>query len=72
MRETLRIRRPDDMHLHLRDGAMMAAVLPDTARTMGRAVVMPNLKPPVVTSAQAQAYGARIRAKLPGAARFSP
>ena len=72
MHDTLRIRRPDDMHLHLRDGAMMAAVLPDTARTMGRAVVMPNLKPPVVTAQQAKAYGERIRAQLQQGSGFQP
>ena len=64
--------RPDDMHLHLRDGAMLAAVLPDTARHFGRALVMPNLLPPVVTAAQAVAYRARILAALPAGADFTP
>ena len=59
---TLTLRRPDDWHLHLRDGAALAAVLPDTARQFARAVVMPNLKPPVTTTAQALAYAERIRA----------
>ena len=62
---TLTLRRPDDWHLHLRDGAAMAAVLPDTARQFARAIVMPNLKPPVTTTAHALAYAERIRAALP-------
>lgn len=57
---TLSLARPDDWHLHLRDGDMLAAVLPHTARQFGRAIVMPNLKPPVTTTAQAQAYRERI------------
>jgi dihydroorotase len=56
---------PDDWHLHLRDGDMLAAVLPDTARQFARAIVMPNLKPPVRTLADAQAYRERILAALP-------
>ena len=52
----LTIRRPDDWHLHLRDGAMLQAVLPETARHFGRAIIMPNLVPPVVTGDQATAY----------------
>ncbi len=51
--DTLRLRRPDDWHLHLRDGAALAAVLPHTARQFARAIVMPNLKPPVTTTAAA-------------------
>ena len=66
------IRRPDDWHLHLRDGAMLEAVLPDTARHFGRALVMPNLVPPVVTAAQAVAYRDRITAALPPGAAFTP
>ena len=66
------IRRPDDWHLHLRDGAMLAAVLPDTARHFARAVIMPNLDPPVVTSADAAAYRDRIVAALPEGASFTP
>ena len=54
--QTLTIIRPDDMHLHLRDGDALKAVAPYTARQMGRAVIMPNLKPPVVSIADAQAY----------------
>lgn len=62
--ETLTIIRPDDWHLHLRDGAVMASVLPHTARQFGRAIVMPNLKPPITTVAQAAAYRDRILAAL--------
>lgn len=68
----LTLRRPDDWHLHLRDGAMLRAVLPHTARDFARAIVMPNLVPPVVTGAQASAYRDRIRAALPEGARFTP
>ncbi len=64
--------RPDDWHLHLRDGALMAAVLPDTARQFARAIVMPNLKPPVTTTALAAAYRARILAALPAGMAFEP
>ena len=64
--------RPDDWHLHLRDGAEMAAVIPDTVRRFARAIVMPNLKPPVTTTAQAEAYRARILALLPAGAAFEP
>jgi dihydroorotase len=64
--------RPDDWHLHLRDGPAMAAVLPYTARQFGRAIVMPNLKPPITTAAQAVAYRKRIEAALPVDADFEP
>ena len=64
--------RPDDWHLHLRDGAMLASVLPHSARQFGRAIVMPNLKPPVTTTESAQAYRARILAALPAGATFEP
>ncbi|MGD9604288.1 MAG: dihydroorotase [Gammaproteobacteria bacterium] len=67
-----RIRRPDDWHLHLRDGDMLAAVLPATAHCFGRAIVMPNLTPPVTTSAAARAYRARILAACPPGAGFTP
>ncbi len=60
--QTLTIRRPDDWHVHLRDGEMLAAVTPFTARQFGRAIVMPNLTPPVTTVAAATAYRERIRA----------
>jgi dihydroorotase len=66
------ITRPDDWHLHLRDGAALAAVLPDTARRFGRAIVMPNLKPPVTTVAQAAAYRQRILDALPAGMAFEP
>ncbi|HEU4593040.1 MAG TPA: dihydroorotase [Steroidobacteraceae bacterium] len=68
----IEIRRPDDWHLHLRDGAAMQAVLPFTAARFARAIVMPNLKPPVTTSEAARAYRARILAALPAHARFTP
>lgn len=64
--------RPDDWHLHLRDGAAMQAVLPHTARQFARAIVMPNLKPPVTTTAQALAYRERILDALPKGAHFEP
>jgi len=63
--QSLTLTRPDDWHLHLRDGAAMAAVLPASARQFARAIVMPNLKPPVTTAAQAIAYRERIVAALP-------
>ena len=63
--QTLTIRRPDDWHVHFRDGAMMAAVVPFTARQMARAIVMPNLVPPVTTAALASAYRDRILAVSP-------
>ena len=71
---TLEIPRPDDWHLHLRDGAALRAVLPHTALRFGRAVVMPNLRPPVTTTAQALEYRKRILAALPAAlvGRFEP
>ncbi len=68
----LTITRPDDWHLHLRDGAALAAVLPDTVRQFARAIVMPNLVPPVTTVARAGAYRERILAALPPGARFEP
>lgn len=72
MSDTLTIIRPDDWHLHLRDGAMLTAVLPETARHFARAIVMPNLVPPVVTGAQAAAYKERIMAALPEGMTFEP
>ncbi|KPP88718.1 MAG: dihydroorotase, homodimeric type [Rhodobacteraceae bacterium HLUCCO07] len=69
---TLTIRRPDDWHLHLRDGAMLRAVLPETARHFARAIIMPNLVPPVVTGAEAMAYRGRIMTALPEGADFTP
>jgi dihydroorotase len=70
--KTLTIRRPDDMHLHLRDGAMLQGVLPETARHFARAIIMPNLVPPVVTGDQAAAYRDRIMAALPEGMAFEP
>jgi len=69
---TLSLTRPDDWHLHLRDGAALRAVLPDTARQFARAIVMPNLKPPVTTAAQALAYRGRILEALPKGSAFEP
>ena len=70
--DKLTIIRPDDWHLHLRDGAALVSVLPDTARRFARAIVMPNLKPPVTTVAQARAYRERILAALPQGMKFEP
>jgi len=70
--QTIRLLRPDDWHLHLRDGAQLASVVPFTAQQFARAVVMPNLKPPVTTVAQAQAYRERIVQAVPAALRFEP
>jgi len=68
----LKLTRPDDWHLHLRDGSLMHSVLPDTARQFARAIIMPNLRPPVTTTEQAQAYRARILAALPVGSHFEP
>jgi len=68
----LTIRRPDDWHLHLRDGAALGAVLPFTAARFARAIVMPNLRPPVTTAAQALDYRRRILAALPAHLAFEP
>jgi dihydroorotase len=70
--DSLTLTRPDDWHVHLRDGVALAAVLPDTARRFARAIVMPNLKPPVRTVAEAAAYRDRILAALPAGMRFEP
>ena len=70
--QSLTIARPDDWHLHLRDGAAMASVLPHTARQFARAIVMPNLRPPVTTTAMAQAYRERILTALPAGMSFEP
>jgi dihydroorotase len=69
---SLTLTRPDDWHLHLRDGAALAAVAPASARQFARAVVMPNLRPPVTTTAQALAYRDRILAALPAGSDFHP
>ncbi|MCB1576038.1 MAG: dihydroorotase [Xanthomonadales bacterium] len=70
--DRLEITRPDDWHLHLRDGAALASVVGHSARRFARAIVMPNLKPPVTTVAQAEAYRQRILDSLPGGQRFEP
>lgn len=70
--QQLTLTRPDDWHLHLRDGALMQSVLPDTARQFARAVVMPNLRPPVTSTSLAQEYRQRIIAALPAGAAFEP
>ncbi|WP_343345313.1 dihydroorotase [Sphingomicrobium sp. XHP0239] len=72
MTDTITIRRPDDWHLHLRDGAMMAAVLPYTARQFARAIVMPNLSPPITAVDAARAYRERIVGALPEGSDFTP
>ncbi len=69
---SLTLTRPDDWHLHVRDGAAMAAVVPHTARQFGRAIVMPNLRPPVTTAAQAVEYRERIQASVPAGLDFQP
>jgi len=69
---SLTLTRPDDWHLHLRDGAMLESVLRHTARTFARAIVMPNLRPPVTTTALAGAYRNRILSALPEGAAFEP
>ena len=68
----LTLRRPDDWHLHLRDGAVLEAVLPETARDFARAIIMPNLVPPVVTAQDAEAYRQRILRALPKGTDFQP
>lgn len=72
MTQTITITRPDDWHLHLRDGAAMRDVLPDTAKRFARAIVMPNLRPPVTTVDQAAAYRDRILIALPSGMSFEP
>ena len=72
MTRTLTLRRPDDWHLHLRDGEALRAVLPHSARQFARAIVMPNLRPPVTTVATAAAYRQRILAALPAGMKFEP
>ena len=70
--KTLTIKRPDDWHVHFRDGAVLKAVLPHTSKDFGRAIVMPNLVPPVVTTSDAAAYRERILAVLPHGHDFTP
>ena len=69
---TLTITRPDDWHLHVRDGAALASVVPHTATQFGRAIIMPNLRPPVTTTAQALSYKERIAQAVPAAMAFEP
>jgi dihydroorotase len=68
----LTLTRPDDWHLHVRDGAALASVLPHTASQFGRAIIMPNLQPPLTTTAQARAYRRRILAAVPAGMDFTP
>jgi dihydroorotase len=70
--DSLTLTRPDDWHLHVRDGAPLHTVVPHTAAQFGRAIIMPNLKPPVTTAAQALAYKARIQAAVPAGGAFEP
>ena len=72
MTTRITIRRPDDWHLHVRDGEMLKAVLPYTARHFGRAILMPNLVPPIRTTQEAIAYRERVLAALPRGSRFQP
>jgi dihydroorotase len=72
MTDILTLTRPDDWHLHVRDGAAMAAVVPATARQFARAIIMPNLRPPITTAAAAAAYRARIQAAVPVGVDFTP
>jgi dihydroorotase len=72
MTDTISLTRPDDWHLHVRDGAALRTVVPHTAAQFGRAVIMPNLRPPVTTAAQAVAYRERIQAAVPAGMKFEP
>ena len=72
MTTTLTIRRPDDWHVHLRDGALLAGIVPHTARQFARAIVMPNLSPPMTDAAGVRAYRDRIMAAVPDGAQFEP
>ena len=72
MTDTLTLTRPDDWHLHVRDGAAMHAVVPHTAAQFGRAIIMPNLRPPVTTAQQAMDYKARILQAVPAGMQFEP
>ena len=72
MQDILNLTRPDDWHLHVRDGAALDTVVPHTAAQFGRAIIMPNLRPPVTSAAQALAYKARIQAAVPAGVSFEP
>ena len=69
---TITLTRPDDWHLHVRDGEALQTVVPHTATQFGRAIIMPNLRPPVTTAAQAVAYRDRIQAAVPEGVAFEP
>ena len=70
--DTLTLTRPDDWHLHVRDGAALRAVVPHSARQFARAIIMPNLRPPVTTTEQASFYRARILDAIPAGSTFQP
>src|SRR5690606_34989493 len=72
MSDRLTLLRPDDWHIHLRDGAVLVHTVADAARTFGRAIIMPNLVPPVRNAAEAEAYRQRILAVRPAGSRFEP
>ena len=72
MTREITLTRPDDWHLHVRDGAALETVVPHTAAQFARAIIMPNLKPPVTTAAQAVAYRDRIRSAVPAGMAFEP
>src|SRR6059058_4556069 len=72
MPDQITLTRPDDWHVHVRDGAALATVVPHTAAQFGRAIIMPNLRPPVTTAAQARAYRERILAAVPEGVAFEP
>ena len=72
MTQRITLRRPDDMHLHLRDGAMLKGIVGETTRHFARAIIMPNLERPVVTAADALAYRSRILAALPKGPCLNP
>ncbi|MFZ4623907.1 MAG: dihydroorotase, partial [Rhodoferax sp.] len=72
MINTLTLTRPDDWHLHLRDGAALATVVPHSAAQFARAIIMPNLRPPITRTDQALAYRARILAAVPAGLQFEP
>ncbi len=72
MTQEITLTRPDDWHLHVRDGSALATVVPHTAARFARAIIMPNLRPPVTTAAQAVAYRDRIRAAVPAGVAFEP
>ena len=72
MTQTIQLTRPDDWHLHVRDGEALRVVVPHTAAQFGRAIIMPNLRPPVTTTEAALAYKARIQAAVPDDVPFEP